>query len=156
MPAKHKQNNMVSIWTLFPLKKFSAKLWSGASQCTQWTLNGAGVEGEIGVAKSWTTHGGGPMCPQWRHQNRLFSANVVLYRRTHRSSRRGKEGGKDPVRERVNLLSGSPPPPFPVWISILTFTGQFLDDEILHCLLWSFYDLRLITPKWAEKTGIQI
>jgi hypothetical protein len=34
--------------------------------------------------------------------DRLFSANVVLFRRTHKSSGREKEGGQDPVRERVN------------------------------------------------------
>ncbi len=50
------------------------------------------------------THGGGPIGPQLRHQNRLFSANVVIFRRTHKSSRRGKEGGGDPVRERVKSV----------------------------------------------------
>jgi hypothetical protein len=45
------------------------------------------------VVKARATHGGGPMGPQGRHQNRRFSANVVLYRRTHESSRREKEGG---------------------------------------------------------------
>jgi hypothetical protein len=71
-----------------------------------------------------------------------------------------------------NLLSGStvpPPPPFPLWISILytciqrargggmgfsasdrltpaaksLYRSTFLDDDILHCLLWfdSFYEL---------------
>ncbi len=44
------------------------------------------------------------MGPQGCHQNRRFSSNVVLYRRTHESSRREKEGGKDPVRERVNYV----------------------------------------------------
>ena len=70
----------------------------GLRQCTQWPVSG---KGGIGVVKFRPTHGGGPMGPQWRHQNRLSSANVVIVRRTHKSSRRGKEGGEDPVRERV-------------------------------------------------------
>jgi hypothetical protein len=59
------------------------------------------VEGGLGVVKSRATHGEGPMGPQRRHQNRLFSANVVLFRRTQKSARRGREGGQDPVRERA-------------------------------------------------------
>ena len=73
----------------------------GLRQCTQWPVSG---KGGIGVVKFRPTHGGGPMGPQWRHQNRLSSANVVIVRRTHKSSRRGKEGGEDPVRERVKAL----------------------------------------------------
>ncbi len=38
------------------------------------------------------------------HQNRLFSANVVIFRRIYWSYRREKEGGWDPVRERVNSV----------------------------------------------------
>jgi hypothetical protein len=45
MPTKHKQTNMVSIWTLFPLKMFSAKLWSGLvvyTMTSQWRRGGGG------------------------------------------------------------------------------------------------------------------
>ncbi len=31
-----------------------------------------------------SAHGGGPLEPQWRHQNRLFSANVALFNMLNR------------------------------------------------------------------------
>jgi hypothetical protein len=65
MPTKHKTNNMVSIRTLFPLKKFST-VHNDLSMAR-------GGRGEIGVTKTWSTHGGGPMGPQLCHQNRLLS-----------------------------------------------------------------------------------
>ena len=41
----------------------------------------------------FSSHGGGPIGSQSRHQNRLFLANVVLFRRTYWSYRREREGG---------------------------------------------------------------
>ena len=68
---------------------FLFKHYSGKIFVYQMTSQWRGGEGGIGVVKSRATHGGGPISPQ----NRIFSANVVLFRRTHKSSGREREGG---------------------------------------------------------------
>ncbi len=103
-------------------------MWSGSEQWTQCPLNG---RGGIGVVKSRPTLGGGLIGPQWRHQNRLFSANVVLSGRTHKSSRRGKEGGGDPVRERVKQL-------LILTIMIKHFFGKKFEEKLRGSLIGSY------------------